>query len=84
MPMTDTPAPRGFLHRPEPKAIGHAGRGEQIIEGRLHLGGVTLTGAFFDNDMPVSVAAEPARVRSRSCWMRWPRPSVRAGCGWSA
>lgn len=56
--MNDTPSPRGFLRRPEPKAIGHSGRGEQIIEGKLHLGGLTLTGEFLDNDMPASVAAE--------------------------
>lgn len=56
--MNDTPAPRGFLRRPEPKAIGHSGRGDQIVAGELHLGGVTLTGALFDNEMPASVAAE--------------------------
>ncbi|WP_134678635.1 heparinase II/III family protein [Paracoccus ravus] len=56
--MNDTPSPRGFLRRPEPKAIGHSGRGEEILEGKLHLGGLTLTGGFFDNDMPPSVADE--------------------------
>ena len=40
--MNDTPPPRGFLRRPEPKAIGHAGRGEQIIAGALHLGGIAF------------------------------------------
>ena len=56
--MNDTTPPRGFLRRPEPKAIGHPGRGEQIIAGELPLGGITLTGAFFDNPMPASVAAQ--------------------------
>ncbi|MBP6677786.1 MAG: heparinase, partial [Paracoccus sp.] len=57
--MTDsTAAPRGFLRRPEPKAIGHAGRGEQIVDGQLHLGGITLSGDFFAADMPPTVAAE--------------------------
>ncbi|MDS9466685.1 heparinase II/III family protein [Paracoccus sp. MBLB3053] len=56
--MNDTPSPRGFLRRPEPKAIGHSGRGEQIVGGKLHLGGITLTGEFFENEMPASVAAE--------------------------
>jgi len=56
--MNDTPSPRGFLRRPEPKAIGHAGRGEQIIAGGLHLGGMTLTGDFFAAAMPPTVAAE--------------------------
>ncbi|MTH78150.1 heparinase II/III family protein [Paracoccus aestuariivivens] len=56
--MNDSPSPRGFLRRPEPKAIGHSGRGEQIVGGELHLGGMTLTGEFFDGEMPASVAAE--------------------------
>ena len=57
--MTDsTAAPRGFLRRPEPKAIGHAGRGEQIVSGELHLGGITLSGDFFAADVPPTVAAE--------------------------
>ena len=57
--MTDTTvAPRGFLRRPEPKAIGHSGRGEQIVAGELHLGGITLTGDFFAADPPPTVAAE--------------------------
>lgn len=53
-----TVAPKGFLRRPEPKAIGHPGRGEQIVAGELHLGGVTLTGDFFAADLPPTVAAE--------------------------
>ena len=56
--MNDTPPPRGFLRRPEPKAIGHAGRGEQILGGTLHLGGLSLTGDFFATEVPASVAAE--------------------------
>ncbi|ABL70803.1 MULTISPECIES: heparinase II/III family protein [Paracoccus] len=57
--MTDSSvAPRGFLRRPEPKAIGHPGRGEQIVGGALHLGGITLSGDFFAADLPASVAAE--------------------------
>ncbi len=57
--MTDsTTAPRGFLRRPEPKAIGHAGRGEQIVNGELHLGGITLSGDFFAADVPPTVSAE--------------------------
>ena len=51
-------APRGFLRRPEPKAIGHPGRGEQIVAGQMHLGGITLSGDFFAADLPPSVAAE--------------------------
>ena len=46
------------MRRPEPKAIGHPGRGEQIVAGELHLGGVTLTGDFFAADLPPTVAAE--------------------------
>ncbi|MFT4011984.1 MAG: heparinase II/III family protein [Paracoccus sp. (in: a-proteobacteria)] len=53
---------RGFLRRPEPKAIGHAGRGEEIARGRLHLGGLTLTGDIFAAellaDLPPTLAAE--------------------------
>lgn len=56
--MNDTPPPRGFLRRPEPKAIGHAGRGEQIVAGALHLGGITLSGDFFATEQPPSIAAE--------------------------
>ncbi len=57
--MTDSiAAPRGFVHRPEPKAIGHAGRGEQIVGGALHLGGITLTGDFLAAEVPPTVAAE--------------------------
>lgn len=57
--MTDsTVAPRGFLRRPEPKAIGHPGRGEQIVDGALHLGGIALSGDFFAADLPPTVAAE--------------------------
>ncbi|GLK66286.1 MULTISPECIES: heparinase II/III family protein [Paracoccus] len=51
-------APRGFLRRPEPKAIGHPGRGEQIVGGTLHLGGFTLSDDFFAADLPPTVAAE--------------------------
>lgn len=51
-------APRGFLRRPEPKAIGHSGRGEQIVAGELHLGGITLTGDFFAADPAPTIAAE--------------------------
>lgn len=56
--MNQTPPPRGFLRRPEPKAIGHPGRGEQIVSGALHLGGIALTEDFFAQDLPPSVAAE--------------------------
>ncbi|MFH5775043.1 heparinase II/III family protein [Paracoccus sp. NGMCC 1.201697] len=56
--MNDTPSPRGFLRRPEPKAIGHSGLGEQIIAGQINLGGVTLTGDFFAVATSASVAAE--------------------------
>lgn len=56
--MNETPTPRGFLRRPEPKAIGHPGRGEQIVSGVLHLGGIALTDDFFSGDLPASVAAE--------------------------
>lgn len=57
--MTETTAaPRGFLRRPEPKAIGHPGRGEQIVLGELHLGGIAVSGDFFAADLPHSVAAE--------------------------
>lgn len=56
--MNQTPAPRGFLRRPEPKAIGHAGRGEQIVAGTLHLGGMTLTGDILAAEVPPSVAAD--------------------------
>ncbi|UXU75826.1 MULTISPECIES: heparinase II/III family protein [unclassified Paracoccus (in: a-proteobacteria)] len=57
--MTDTTlAPPGFLRRPEPKAIGHAGRGEQIVAGVLHLGGMTLTGDFMAAALPPTLAGE--------------------------
>jgi len=56
--MNDTPSPRGFLRRPEPKAIGHAGRGEQIIAGGIHLGGMTLSGDFFAASVTPTIAAE--------------------------
>ncbi|RDW11719.1 heparinase, partial [Paracoccus thiocyanatus] len=51
-------APRGFLRRPEPKAIGHPGRGEQIAAGTLHLGGISLCGDFFAAEPPPSLAGE--------------------------
>lgn len=50
--MNEVPAPRGFLRRPEPKAIGHQGRGEQIVAGALPIGGITLSGDFFAADIP--------------------------------
>lgn len=56
--MNEPPSHRGFLRRPEPKAIGHPGRGEQIVAGKLHLGGITLEGDFFAGDHPPSIAAE--------------------------
>lgn len=56
--MNEAPAPRGFLRRPEPKAIGHQGRGAQIVAGELPIGGIVLTGDFFAADSPASVAAE--------------------------
>lgn len=56
--MNQTPPPRGFLRRPEPKAIGHPGRGEQIVLGELHLGGIALTDDFFAGDLPPSIMAE--------------------------
>lgn len=51
-------APRGFLRRPEPKAIGHPGRGEQIVAGEMHLGGIAVSGDFFAADLPSSILAE--------------------------
>ncbi|WP_323716307.1 heparinase II/III family protein [Paracoccus aminovorans] len=51
-------APRGFLRRPEPKAIGHPGRGEHIVAGEMHLGGIAVSGDFFAADLPASIAAE--------------------------
>lgn len=57
--MTDSSAaPRGFLRRPEPKAIGHPGRGEQIVAGEMHLGGIAVSGDFFAADLPASILAE--------------------------
>lgn len=56
--MNETPSPRGFLRRPEPKAIGHQGRGEQIVAGELPIGGLILTGDIFADDLPASIAAE--------------------------
>lgn len=52
------PTHGGFLRRPEPKAIGHAGRGHQIIAGELPLGGITLKGNPFEAQVPPSVLAE--------------------------
>lgn len=59
-PMTDQPPPMTgrFLHRPEPKAIGHAGRGHQIIDGELRFGGTLLQGDPFAAETPPSVQAE--------------------------
>jgi uncharacterized heparinase superfamily protein len=51
-------APRGFLRRPEPKSIGHPGRGEQIMAGEMHIGGIAVSGDFFAQDLPPSVTAE--------------------------
>ncbi|WP_347265685.1 heparinase II/III family protein [Paracoccus sp. (in: a-proteobacteria)] len=57
--MTETSVQsRGFLRRPEPKTIGHAGRGAQIVAGELHLGGIVLEGDFLTADLPASVLAE--------------------------
>lgn len=53
-----TVAPRGFLRRPEPKSIGHPGRGEQIVAGEMRLGGMVLTGDFLAHELPPTLAAE--------------------------
>lgn len=58
LPPNDSPA-RGFLRRPEPKAIGNVDRGKQILGGELHLAGHVLKGDPFEAEsLPPNVGAE--------------------------
>ncbi|AGT10311.1 heparinase II/III family protein [Paracoccus aminophilus] len=58
LPPTPSPA-RGFVHRPEPKAIGNVDRGSQILGGELQLAGHVLKGdPFATPGLPVNVASE--------------------------
>ncbi len=58
MPPNQTAA-RGFLRRPDPKAIGNVDRGAQILGGDLQLAGHVLKGdPFAGGPQPDAVAAE--------------------------
>lgn len=49
----------GFARRPEPRALGHAGRGRQILAGRFALAGQMLQGNPFETfGLPVAVLTE--------------------------
>ncbi|MDO5529300.1 MAG: heparinase II/III family protein [Paracoccus sp. (in: a-proteobacteria)] len=47
-----TPRPYGFQRRPEPRAIGSAPRGQEILDGELRLTGGSLSGDPFAQEPP--------------------------------
>ncbi|WBU60337.1 heparinase II/III family protein [Paracoccus albus] len=57
--MTDISRPHGFTIRPEPRSLGSALRGQEIIEGTLRLTGCSVDGDPFTGDAPTGeLAAE--------------------------
>lgn len=58
--MSDLPRPYGFTRRPEPRSLGNAVRGQEVVAGRLRLPGAEVSGDPFAKDAVLPVLPDPA------------------------